>query len=174
MTPKVHSVSVEIGGRPLILETGWLAKQASGAVTVKQDESAVLVTAVGSTEQRDFDFLPLTVDYMDRTAASGKIPGGFLKREGRGNERETLVSRLIDRPLRPQFPKHFRLATVMMQAPATVDEIAAASGASREEVCDLLNAYLATGFAEPEQVQASVAAETARTGLLDRLRGLRG
>lgn len=73
-----------------------------------------------------------------------------------------------------EFPKHFRIATVMMKAPATVDEIAAASGASREEVCDLLNAYLATGFAEPEQVQASVAAETARTGLLDRLRGLRG
>lgn len=73
-----------------------------------------------------------------------------------------------------EFPKHFRIATVMMKAAATVDEIAAASGASREEVCDLLNAYLATGFAEPEQVQASVAAETARTGLLDRLRGLRG
>lgn len=73
-----------------------------------------------------------------------------------------------------EFPKHFRIATVMMKAAATVDEIAAASGASREEVCDLLNAYLATGFAEPEQVQASIAAETARTGLLDRLRGLRG
>lgn len=72
-----------------------------------------------------------------------------------------------------EFPKHFRIATVMMKAAATVDEIAAASGASREEVCDLLNAYLATGFAEPEQGQASAAAETARTGLLDRLRGLR-
>lgn len=72
-----------------------------------------------------------------------------------------------------EFPKHFRIATVMMKAPATVDEIAASSGAAREEVCDLLNAYLATGFAEPEQVQASAAAETARTGLLDRLRGLR-
>lgn len=72
-----------------------------------------------------------------------------------------------------EFPKHFRIATVMMKAPATVDEIAAASGASREEVCDLLNAYLATGFAEPEQVQATAAADTARTGLLDRLRGLR-
>lgn len=73
-----------------------------------------------------------------------------------------------------EFPKHFRIATVMMKAAATVDEIAAASGASREEVCDLLNAYLATGFAEPEQGQASAAAETARTGLLNRLRGLRG
>lgn len=73
-----------------------------------------------------------------------------------------------------EFPKHFRIATVMMKAPATVDEIAAASGASREEVCDLLNAYLATGFAEPEQAQATAATETARTGLLNRLRGLRG
>lgn len=73
-----------------------------------------------------------------------------------------------------EFPKHFRIATVMMKAPATVDEIAAASGASREEVCDLLNAYLATGFAEPEQLQQTAAADTVRTGLLDRLRGLRG
>lgn len=72
-----------------------------------------------------------------------------------------------------EFPKHFRIATVMMKAPATVDEIAAASGASREEVCDLLNAYLATGFAEPEQAPAA-AAETSRSGLMDRLRGLRG
>lgn len=73
-----------------------------------------------------------------------------------------------------EFPKHFRIATVMMKAPATVDEIAATSGASREEVCDLLNAYLATGFAEPEQTPSTAAAETARTGLLDRLRSLRG
>jgi polyribonucleotide nucleotidyltransferase len=133
--PKVHSVTVEIGGRPLILETGWLAKQAGGAVTVKQDESAVLVTAVGSTEQRDFDFLPLTVDYMDRTAASGKIPGGFLKREGRGNERETLVSRLIDRPLRPQFPKHFRqetqvIATVLSFDPRSDTDVLSIAGAA--------------------------------------------
>ncbi len=73
-----------------------------------------------------------------------------------------------------EFPKHFRIATVMMKAPATVDEIAAASGATREEVCDLLNAYLATGFAEPDQAQPTAAVETVRTGLLDRLRGLRG
>lgn len=73
-----------------------------------------------------------------------------------------------------EFPKHFRIATVMMKQAATVDDIAAASGASREEVCDLLNAYLATGFAEPEQGQASAAVETARSGLMDRLRGLRG
>jgi len=73
-----------------------------------------------------------------------------------------------------EFPKHFRIATVMMKQAATVDEIAAASGASREEVCDLLNAYLATGFAEPEQTPAAAAVETARGGLLDRLRGLRG
>jgi hypothetical protein len=73
-----------------------------------------------------------------------------------------------------EFPKHFRIATVMMKGPATVDEIAAAAGASREEVCDLLNAYLATGFAEAEQAAPSAAQETARSGLLDRLRGKRG
>lgn len=73
-----------------------------------------------------------------------------------------------------EFPKHFRIATVMMKAASTVEDIAAASGATREEVCDLLNAYLATGFAEPEQTPASAAVETVRSGLMDRLRGLRG
>ena len=127
----------------MVFETGWLAKQASGAVIVKQDESAVLVTAVGSYDARDFDFLPLTVDYMDRTAASGKIPGGFLKREGRSNERETLISRLIDRPLRPQFPKHFRqetqvIATVLSFDPRSdTDVLSIAGAAAAAHVSDL-------------------------------------
>ncbi len=103
----IHSVSVEIGGRPLTIETGELAKQADAAVVVSQGDSKVLVTVVGGAPSK-FDFLPLTVDYEDRNGAFGTIPGSYFKREGRANERETLVSRLIDRPLRPQFPKHFR------------------------------------------------------------------
>ncbi len=104
----VHSVSVDIGGVPITIETGKYAGQATGAVTVRQGDSLVLVTAVVAPGNRPFDFLPLTVDYQDRTGAYGRIPGGYIKREGRSNERETLTSRVIDRPIRPLFPKHFR------------------------------------------------------------------
>jgi polyribonucleotide nucleotidyltransferase len=135
-----HIVSVEIGGRPLTLETGWVAKQASGAVIVRQDESQVLVTAVGGNSDRPFDFLPLTVDFVSRTAASGKIPGGFLKREGRPDERGTLICRLIDRPIRPQFPKHWRselqiVATVMSYDAASDIDVLAMCGASAAAHC---------------------------------------
>ena len=131
----VHSVSVEIGGRDITFETGWVAKQASGAVIVKQDDSAVLVTAVGGQSDKPFDFLPLTVDYVSRTAASGKIPGGFLKREGRPDERGTLICRLIDRPIRPQFPKHWRkelqiIATVLSYDNASDVDVLSMCGAS--------------------------------------------
>ncbi len=129
---KTHSVSVEVGGRELTFETGWLAKQASGAVVVKQNDSSVLCTFVAGTTPSRFDFLPLTVDYQDRTAASGKIPGGFLKREGRPGERETLICRLIDRPLRPQFAKHVR---VEMQVIGTVLSFDAASDTDVLALC---------------------------------------
>jgi len=132
---KTHSVSVEIGGRNITFDTGWLAKQASGAVTVTQDDSKVLCTFVADTRPSRFDFLPLTVNYQDRTAASGKIPGGFLKREGRPGERETLICRVIDRPLRPQFAKHVRvemqiIATVMSFDPASDTDVLALCGSS--------------------------------------------
>lgn len=109
--------SVEIGGATLHFETGKLAKQASGAIVVRSGDSQVLCTVVCAPGERAFDFLPLTVDYQDRNGASGTIPGGYLKREGRASERETLNSRLIDRPIRPMFPKHFRME---LQAIATV------------------------------------------------------
>lgn len=129
----VHSVSIEVGGRPLIIETGKYAKQANGAVVVRQDDSMVLVTACATKEDVPFDFLPLTVVYQDRTAASGSIPGGFLKSEGRPNERETLISRLIDRPIRPQFPKYFRremqvITTTMSYDPASDTDVLAMCG----------------------------------------------
>jgi len=103
--PKIYSV--EIGGRDLHFETGKLAQQASGSVLVRYGETAVLVTAVMSDTVREgIDFLPLTVDYMERAYAAGRVPGSFFRREiGRPSEKETLTSRLIDRPMRPLFPK---------------------------------------------------------------------
>ena len=140
MNSKFHGVtevtkSVEIDGKTITFETGKYAKQASGAVVVSCGDSRVLVTGVAGTEPSRFDFLPLTVDYQDRFGAFGKIPGGFLKREGRGNERETLTSRLIDRPIRPMFPKTFKnevqvIATVMSYDKDCETDILALCGAS--------------------------------------------
>ncbi|MBV9116139.1 MAG: polyribonucleotide nucleotidyltransferase, partial [Acetobacteraceae bacterium] len=97
------------GGRRLVLETGKIARQADGAVMVRYGETIVLCTAVGVKEARPGqDFFPLTVNYQEKAFAAGKIPGGFFKREGRPSENEVLVSRLIDRPIRPLFPAGFR------------------------------------------------------------------
>jgi len=97
------------GGRPLILETGRMARQADGAVMVTYGETSVLCTAVGAKAPRPgVDFFPLTVNYQEKTFAAGKIPGGFFKREGRPSEKETLTSRLIDRPIRPLFHPSYR------------------------------------------------------------------
>ena len=97
--------SVTINGKPLTFETGRLAKQAHGAVLVSYGESVVLVTAVSGDERPGIDFFPLTCDYVEKTFAAGKIPGGFFKREGRQRDEEILTSRLIDRPCRPLFPE---------------------------------------------------------------------
>jgi len=131
----IQSVTVDVGGRPLTIETGKYAKQSHGSVTVRQGDSIVLVTVVASTQTKPFDFLPLTVEYMDRTAAYGKIPGGFFKREGRSNEREILVSRLIDRPIRPLFPKVWRhetqvIATVLSYDSENDSDVLSICGAS--------------------------------------------
>ena len=107
-----HSVEIELGGRVLTIETGKVAKQASGAVTVRYGDTVVLVAAVASQiPSTNLDFFPLTVDYREKLYAAGRIPGGFFKREGRPNEKEVLSSRLIDRPIRPLFPKTFRFET---------------------------------------------------------------
>jgi len=103
---KAVKTSLDVGGKTLTLETGHLAKQADGAVMISCEETTLLVTAVCSNEPREgIDFLPLTVNYQEKAFAAGKIPGGFFRREGRPGEREVLVCRLIDRPLRPLFPK---------------------------------------------------------------------
>jgi len=104
-----NSFECEVGGRRLSIETGKLAGQASGAVTVRYGDTVVLVTACTSTEPREgVDFLPLTIDYEEKLYAAGKIPGGFIRREGRPSQEATLASRLTDRPLRPLLPKGWR------------------------------------------------------------------
>src|SRR5437763_10755930 len=112
------SVSVDIGGRQITFETGKIAKQADGAVLVRSGETVVLGTAQGRTEAREgADFFPLTIDIEERMYAAGKIPGGFFKREGRPTERAILTARMIDRPVRPLWPKGYRNET---QGVATV------------------------------------------------------
>ena len=106
---KQHKVEIEWGGRPLILETGKIARQADGAVLATYGETVVLATVVSAKEPKPgFDFFPLTVNYQEKTYAAGKIPGGYFKREGRPSEKETLVSRLIDRPIRPLFADGYK------------------------------------------------------------------
>jgi len=128
--------SIQFGAHELTLETGEIARQSDGAVMVTYGDTAVLVTVVGKTEVKaGQDFFPLTVDYQERTYAAGKIPGGFFKREGRPSEKETLTSRLIDRPLRPLFPEAFYnevqvVATVMSSDSEIDPDIPAIIGAS--------------------------------------------
>ena len=118
----VTRVSVEIAGTEISFETGRMAKQASGAVVVRQGDTMVLATATAGNE-RDVDFLPLTVDVEERMYATGKIPGSFFKREGRSGEKGTLTARMIDRPLRPLFPKGWRYDTQLVAIPISVDHI---------------------------------------------------
>jgi len=132
----VHRKEIMWGGRKLVLESGRIARQADGAVLVSYGETTVLCTAVAMKAPRPgVDFLPLTVNYQEKTFAAGKIPGGFFKREGRPSEKETLTSRLIDRPIRPLFAKGFRhetqvVATVLSHDLENDPDIAAMVGAS--------------------------------------------
>src|SRR5271154_6669214 len=120
-SPAPHQVTVEVGGRPLILETGKIAKQANGAITARYGDTIVLTTACMATTMNDRDFLPLTVDYRENTYSAGKIPGGFFKREGRPTEKEILTSRLIDRPMRPLFPDSWRNETQVIAMVLSAD-----------------------------------------------------
>ena len=130
------SRTFQYGAHEVTIETGRMARQADGAVVVSMSDTVVLVTAVG--EKRDVegrDFFPLTVNYQEKTYAAGRIPGGFFKREGRPSEKETLTSRLIDRPIRPLFPSGFQrevqvIATVLSMNPDVDADIPAMLGAS--------------------------------------------
>ncbi|KAF0995620.1 polyribonucleotide nucleotidyltransferase [Geobacillus sp. TFV-3] len=127
--------SIDLAGRPLIVEIGELAKQANGAALVRYGDTVVLSTATASREAKNVDFFPLTVNYEERLYAVGKIPGGFIKREGRPSEKAILVSRLIDRPIRPLFAEGFRNEVQVVSMVMSVDqdcapEVAALIGSS--------------------------------------------
>src|SRR5262245_6001530 len=135
-TGQIATVSVDVGGQEIVFETGKLAKQADGAVTVRSGETMILATAVGRPDARaDADFFPLTIDVEERMYAAGKIPGGFFKREGRASERATLTARMIDRPIRPLWPKGFKnevqvICTVLSADLVTPHDILCINGAS--------------------------------------------
>jgi polyribonucleotide nucleotidyltransferase len=118
----VTRVSVEVGGEEISFETGKLARQASGAVVVRSGDTMVLCTATAGNE-RDVDFLPLTVDVEEKHYAAGKIPGSFFRREARAGEKATLTARMIDRPLRPLFPKGWHRETQLVSQPMSVDHV---------------------------------------------------
>ncbi|MCO7225034.1 polyribonucleotide nucleotidyltransferase [Pleionea sp. CnH1-48] len=128
--------SFEFGGRTVTLETGEIARQSTGAVLIDMEGTSVLVSVVGKKDVKEGqDFFPLTVNYQEKTYAAGKIPGGFIKREGRPSDRETLIARLIDRPIRPLFPDHFMnevqvVATVVSINPEIEPDIVAMIGTS--------------------------------------------
>ncbi len=135
-TGRLATVTVDVGGQEIVFETGKLAKQADGAVVVRSGETMILATAVGRPDARpDADFFPLTVDVEEKMYAAGKIPGGFFKREGRATERATLTARMIDRPIRPLWPKGFRnevqvICTVLSADMVTPHDILCINGAS--------------------------------------------
>src|SRR5260221_13769408 len=132
----MHTRDISVGGRTISIETGRLAKQADGAVIVRQGDTMVLVTACADTNPREgVDFLPLTCDYKENAYASGRIPGGFFKREGKPAEKEVLTSRLIDRPIRPLFPNGWRYETQIVSLLISADsendsDVLAITGAS--------------------------------------------
>ena len=137
----IHSKTFQFGGETVTLQTGEIARQASCAIVASMGDTVVLVTAVGQKQAKPGqNFFPLTINYQEKTYAAGKIPGGFFKREGRPSESETLISRLIDRPLRPLFPKGFMnevqvIATVMSLDPEISADIPALIGASAALSC---------------------------------------
>ncbi|WP_085508350.1 polyribonucleotide nucleotidyltransferase [Thalassobacillus devorans] len=135
MAEEKQIFSIEVGGRTFSIEVGELAKQANGACMVRYGDTSVLSTATGSKEPKDLPFFPLTVNYEERLYAVGKIPGGFIKREGRPSDKAVLASRLIDRPIRPMFPDGFRndvqvISTVMSVDQDCSSEMAAMLGSS--------------------------------------------
>src|SRR5271170_299905 len=132
----IHRVQLDWGGRKLTLETGRLARQADGAVFASYGDTTVIATVVAAKKPKEgIDFLPLTCNYQEKFYAAGKIPGGYFKREGRPSERETLVSRLIDRPIRPLFAPGFKnetqvIVTVLSHDMENVPDIVAMVAAS--------------------------------------------
>ena len=155
----MHKRDLSLGSQTLSIETGRLAKQADGSVVVRMGDTMVLVTACHSSSPREgIDFLPLTVDYREYTYASGRIPGGFFKREGKATEKETLTSRVIDRPIRPLFPAGWAYETQVIAFVLSADT------ENDSDVLALTGAGAALALSEMP-VEKTVAA--VRVGLVD-------
>src|ERR1700740_3088627 len=155
----MHTRELHIGQQTLSLETGKLAKQAHGSVIVRYGDSVVLVTACRSASAREgIDFLPLTVDYREYTYASGRIPGGFFKREGTPGEKEVLTSRVIDRPIRPLFPSGWRYESQI---------IALVLSADQENDTDVLAITGASAALALSEIPSEKTIAGVRVGLLD-------
>ena len=153
-----EQVVVDVGGRQLTLETGKMARQAHGAVVARYGDSVLLATACMDPRTAEKDFLPLTVDYREYTYSAGKIPGGFFKREGRPSEREILVSRLIDRPLRPLFPEGWSNETQI---------VALVLSADSENDPDVIGVTAASAALYASQIPFANPIACVRVGLLD-------
>ncbi|MCI0469232.1 MAG: polyribonucleotide nucleotidyltransferase [Nitrospirae bacterium] len=155
----VNSVDIELKDKRLIFETGLMAKQAGGAVVVKFGDTYVLATAVAEKRSKEgLDFFPLTIDYQEKAYAAGKIPGGFFKREGRPSEKEILTSRLIDRPIRPLFPKGFYSET---------QGIASVLSYGRENAADVLGIIAVSAALHISDIPFSGPVGAVRIGRLD-------
>jgi len=147
----IHKSSIPVGNKSLEIEIGKIARQADGAAVVRYGDTVVLATAVFAKEPREaVDFFPLTVDYRENTYAAGRIPGGWFKREGRPTEKEILTSRLIDRPLRPLFPRGFKHETQVIAFVLSADgqndpDILALNAASIALTCSLVPFYSPIG-----------------------------
>jgi polyribonucleotide nucleotidyltransferase len=147
---KEETVKLTLGDRELTISTGKMARQADGSVVVRSGDTAVLVTACAQKEARDLPFLPLTCEYREYTYAAGKIPGGFFKREGRPTEKETLTSRLMDRPIRPLFPDNYRfetqvIAMVQSAEPEINPDVLALIGSSAALLCSDIDFHIPIG-----------------------------
>ena len=138
-----HSVELEVGGRILRIETGKMARQASGSAVVRCGDTLVLVAAVAQEIVKDLGFFPLTIDYRERTSAAGKFPGGFFKREGRPTTKEIITMRLIDRPVRPLFPEYWKTHEVQIQA-----TVLAADQEVDPDICAMVGASAALAVSD--------------------------
>ena len=154
----VFNKEVEIGEGKLVFESGRIARQANGSALISYEGSAVLATACTSRDSRVLDYLPLTVDYIEKFYAAGKIPGGFFKREGRPGEKEILTSRLIDRPIRPLFPKNYRREIQIIATTMSMDQI------NPPDVLAMNGASLALGLSD---IPCQKLIGAVRVGLLD-------
>src|SRR5260370_14024696 len=154
-----RKLEIDFAGRKLSLETGRLAKQAHGAVLAQYGETVVLATVVSAYDARpQIDCLPLTVDYQEKTFAAGKIPGGFFKREGRPSEKEILTSRLIDRSMRPLFPKGYDRETQLVVTVLSAD---------RENDPDMLSIIAASSALEISDIPHAGPVAAVRMGRID-------